>query len=307
VLTDETGTVTDTRAYEAFGTVNQSAGTDTLAYGFAGEPLDPTTHLNYHRARWMDPRVGRFEGMDPDRRSAHRYLYVRDNPVNRWDPSGLYDDSISTVVGDAEPTYGYGTVQSLAGQCNGQLSLTYLGPYPASVGRVQAQFMLALDGASGSNSSQCNVLQLARGTTWRGGQVDGVGSFDNWTIDSYASLGFPYWWYGPMQRWNAPPAVFHVDWGWKGNIAKWDDTPGFEPNGVQSPAQFPEEREFEFVTKVENSSSGVTKYAIYWTMDVRWTSPSSVPSVSYSQRPATPSEMNIPDPNPNDTSNYTFP
>ena len=64
VLTDEEGNVVDSRAYEAFGTKNVEAGGDPLAYGFAGEALDSTTKLAYHRARWMDSRVGRFTGMD---------------------------------------------------------------------------------------------------------------------------------------------------------------------------------------------------------------------------------------------------
>src|SRR5262249_41043400 len=52
-ITDESGAVVDTRGYEAFGTKNVEAGSDPLAYGFAGEPVDSTTHFAYHRARWM--------------------------------------------------------------------------------------------------------------------------------------------------------------------------------------------------------------------------------------------------------------
>jgi RHS repeat-associated protein len=92
--TDETGSVVDTRGYEAFGTKNSEAGTDPLAYGFAGEPLDSTTHLAYHRARWMDSRVGRFAGMDAadshddDPATVNRYAYSGDDPPNMSDPSG---------------------------------------------------------------------------------------------------------------------------------------------------------------------------------------------------------------------------
>ncbi len=97
VLTDETGVVTDTRDYEAFGSRNETAGSDPLAFGFAGEPFDSLSKLAYHRARWMDPRVGRFISMDrfPSLRripgTLHRYGYVRSNPITRRDPSGLED------------------------------------------------------------------------------------------------------------------------------------------------------------------------------------------------------------------------
>jgi RHS repeat-associated protein len=99
-LTDETGTTIVTRGYEAFGTKNVEAGSDPLTYGFAGEPFQPDSMLAYHRARWMDARVGRFAGMDPllDKEDAtqctkclHSYAYGSNNPANRTDPSGLDD------------------------------------------------------------------------------------------------------------------------------------------------------------------------------------------------------------------------
>jgi RHS repeat-associated protein len=117
-LTDETGTTTDTRAYEAFGTKNVEAGNDPLAYGFAGEPFEPTSLLAYHRARWMDARVGRFEGMDrylgdPQHPLTHHaYLYASADPPNHIDPSGLDDigsvDLVSISFGslDAMPVFG---------------------------------------------------------------------------------------------------------------------------------------------------------------------------------------------------------
>jgi RHS repeat-associated protein len=106
VLTDETGATIDQRAYEAFGTKNVEAGSDPLAYGFAGEPFEGTTRLAYHRARWMDARVGRFVGMDRWRgipeapATLHRYSYVWNGPTNGTDPSGL-TSPINFVIGRA--------------------------------------------------------------------------------------------------------------------------------------------------------------------------------------------------------------
>ena len=61
--------------------------------------------LAYHRARWMDARVGRFEGMDPldhegvNRTIAHPYAYVSDSPVSGLDPTGQDDlESIGAAV-----------------------------------------------------------------------------------------------------------------------------------------------------------------------------------------------------------------
>ncbi len=94
VLTDESGTTTDSRGYEAFGTKNTEEGNDPLAYGFAGEPFERTSQLAYHRARWMDAKLDRFEGMDPSLGDVQApvtlqlYMYAAANPVENIDPSG---------------------------------------------------------------------------------------------------------------------------------------------------------------------------------------------------------------------------
>ena len=93
-LTDEAGTVTDTYTYSAFGELLEHVGSDPQPYAFAGEPRDPNSGFAYHRARWMDPQVGRFVSADPfagntdDPMSLHKYLYANTDPVNKWDPSG---------------------------------------------------------------------------------------------------------------------------------------------------------------------------------------------------------------------------
>jgi RHS repeat-associated protein len=108
-LTDEAAAVTDTYTYSAFGELLVHTGTDPQPYAFTGEPYDPNVGFQYHRARWMDPRLGRFLGMDPwegnafDPPSLHRYLYVADNPVSGRDPSGKFSvvelGMVALVVG----------------------------------------------------------------------------------------------------------------------------------------------------------------------------------------------------------------
>jgi RHS repeat-associated protein len=93
-LTDDAGSITDAWSYTAFGELYARTGTDPIPYAFAGEPLDPNSGFQYHRARWMDPRTGRFAGMDPfagraqEPASLHRYLYASANPISLLDPSG---------------------------------------------------------------------------------------------------------------------------------------------------------------------------------------------------------------------------
>jgi RHS repeat-associated protein len=111
-LTDETGAVTDTYTYSAFGELLSHTGTDPQPYAFAGEPYDPNAGFQYHRARWMDPRAGRFASTDrwrgspEDPRSLHTYLYALANPAVLADPTGLFSQAFGYAVEDAiEPLY----------------------------------------------------------------------------------------------------------------------------------------------------------------------------------------------------------
>ena len=63
---------------------------------FAGEQRDSEAGLDYLRARYYDPFLGRFisanayEGSLDDPLSLHDYLYADANPVVNTDPSGYF-------------------------------------------------------------------------------------------------------------------------------------------------------------------------------------------------------------------------
>jgi RHS repeat-associated protein len=109
LLTDETGTVTDRTTYEAFGEIDAAASAQTSdnAFLYTGEQLDPNSGFYYLRARYMDPRVGRFARMDAfagrlsDPISINKHVYGNSNPVTYVDPSGfvsLHETSISQSI-----------------------------------------------------------------------------------------------------------------------------------------------------------------------------------------------------------------
>ena len=89
-MTNAAGAATFTRQYDAWG--NLEAGANVLGYAFTGREWDPDTGLYYYRARYYDPRLGRFISEDPMGFNAgdpNFYAYVFSNPANRVDPSGL--------------------------------------------------------------------------------------------------------------------------------------------------------------------------------------------------------------------------
>ena len=111
-LTDPTGNVTDTYDYDAFGNEIHSSTTQSSPtfneFLFAGEQFDSDLHLYYNRARYLNVATGRFWTMDTPREALsdpgtlHRYLYVRDDPANRLDPSGNQDELDEELEGAAQ-------------------------------------------------------------------------------------------------------------------------------------------------------------------------------------------------------------
>lgn len=80
---------------------------------------DGETGNDYAMARSYVNRLGRFNSPDLlagdviNPQSLNRYAYVKNDPVNRVDPSGLCDDSL----GDDDPSCGTGTLPCEPGDC----------------------------------------------------------------------------------------------------------------------------------------------------------------------------------------------
>jgi RHS repeat-associated protein len=90
-LTNSSGTVAETYAYDSFGKVTASSGSITNPFQYTGRESDPETNLYYYRARYYDTNSGRFLSEDPWRGSLqkNRYRYVVNNPIMLADPLGL--------------------------------------------------------------------------------------------------------------------------------------------------------------------------------------------------------------------------
>src|SRR5208283_893351 len=116
LLTDSTGSVTDTYDYDAFGNEVNTTGSAPNVYLYRGEQYDSDLLLYYLRARYFNPLTGRFVTRDIEvanalthgtcrrcakascnalhptptetNKSLPPYLYADGNPVNKLDRSG---------------------------------------------------------------------------------------------------------------------------------------------------------------------------------------------------------------------------
>jgi RHS repeat-associated protein len=104
-LANGSGTITDTYAYDAYGTLIASNGTTPNVYLSTGERFDPDLGLYSLGERYLKTDTGRFlttdsfEGFQMDAHSLHKYLYAHADPVNRIDPSGHFSLAELQVVG----------------------------------------------------------------------------------------------------------------------------------------------------------------------------------------------------------------
>jgi RHS repeat-associated protein len=84
--TDTARSVTSRITYDAWGNVESGA---PVPHGFTGREHDLETGLMYYRARYYDPKIGRFLSEDPIGDGPNAYAYVGNGPIGRRDPSGL--------------------------------------------------------------------------------------------------------------------------------------------------------------------------------------------------------------------------
>ena len=97
LATDASGNVLWKENYRPFGERQKNASSSWQnQIWFANKPYDATTGLSYMGARYYNPMIGRFMGVDPkgfDENSIYsfnRYAYANNNPYKFVDPDGRF-------------------------------------------------------------------------------------------------------------------------------------------------------------------------------------------------------------------------
>jgi RHS repeat-associated protein len=111
-LTDAAGTVQTEYTYEPFGQTTVTGAASGNPSQYTGRENDGTG-LYYYRARYYHPGLQRFISEDPIEfrgGDPNLYGYVRNNPINLVDPTGLLsiEGGIGATVGPVDVTYGSG-------------------------------------------------------------------------------------------------------------------------------------------------------------------------------------------------------
>jgi RHS repeat-associated protein len=100
LATTAAGTVAWKENHRPYGDkLNYQAAAASNTIGYAGKPFDNATGLSYMGARYYNPVLGRFTGIDPvgfteaNIHSHNRYTYANNNPYKFVDPDGRYNIS----------------------------------------------------------------------------------------------------------------------------------------------------------------------------------------------------------------------
>jgi RHS repeat-associated protein len=92
-LADSTGSIQTSYTYDPYGAVTQTGQANSNSLQFTGRESDGTTGLDYLRARYYSPGMGRFISQDPlgfpGGPDPNLYGYVWDSPVALTDVLGL--------------------------------------------------------------------------------------------------------------------------------------------------------------------------------------------------------------------------
>lgn len=176
LLTGSTGTVTGSTTFDAYGNKTGSTGSSTTPLGYDTQYTSTDTGLIYLRARVYDSATAQFLTRDPlsggtstlaqataDQyvaaaiRSASggsgSYVYGSDNPLNDYDPTGLFTVGIC-VHGEVNFIIHIGASGCAQGSSSGEVGGTVVG----SVGLAQGAGVGATVGPQVSNAEHISEL-----------------------------------------------------------------------------------------------------------------------------------------------------
>ncbi len=103
-LQDSTGNILNSYTYDLWGKPIERNEQVSNPFLYSGEYWDYSTDLQYLRARWYDPGVGRFinedtyEGQIDNPLSLNLYTYAHNNPLIYNDPTGYAINSVQLDI-----------------------------------------------------------------------------------------------------------------------------------------------------------------------------------------------------------------
>lgn len=165
---DGWGNVLASLSYDAYGI---PAAANIERFGYTGQQWFKALGLDYYKARFYSPKLGRFLQTDPIfyKDDMNMYAYVGNDPVNRTDPLGLFGVGDALNVGLAGIALVASGGEMLGGAVltivSGGAMLSGLGTAPGVVG-VLSGVAITAHGAYGVASALQDLQNAVDGTDY---------------------------------------------------------------------------------------------------------------------------------------------
>jgi RHS repeat-associated protein len=185
-MSDSSGAVVNTYAYDPWGTLLASSETVANPYRYASYRYDTATGLYYCWNRYYAPELARFLTRDiypgelSDPVTMNPYLYCGGDPVNRVDPTGMYSAEVLAYSIEGGVQYGLDTGVLLFTGCSAAFLVVGFGTgNPGLVLASQVVRLMAsgLDAVADSywdaNTGGCRSEANAETAAWTAGKYSG--------------------------------------------------------------------------------------------------------------------------------------
>lgn len=207
-LMNESNQLAKSYDYDAFGVEKNPSDEDSNPFRYCGEYYDVETGTYYLRARYYDPRIGRFTQQDRvnyvknklpngneviDPLSLNLYVYCQSNPSFYQDPNGNFVITTATIVCLAMAAV-FGTIGGIVGNTiaiNNQVPESERWMYIATgamagasirvvAGAFAAPYVAAATGIAGISITSAGISTI--GTTI---MVEGQYAFSVWDLNPF--------------------------------------------------------------------------------------------------------------------------
>ncbi len=164
MATDDAGNIVWKETYQPYGSkLNYQPAASSNTLGYTGKPYDNATGLSYMGARYYNPALGRFMGVDPvgyqegNPHSHNRYAYANNNPYKFVDPDGRQAVGLSGLSSMEADFAGYKS--AMVNAYSSAVSMVVLDRVVAALGKLGA---MAYQGLQATRSAEQTIGIVAK-------------------------------------------------------------------------------------------------------------------------------------------------